>query len=66
MGELNEEAAIADLHARVSNLEGWQKSQHGDIRDVNAKVDRLLMWIIGNLAATVLAAIAVIVRIAMR
>lgn len=45
MAEL--EPIVYNLQARVENLEGWQKSQNGAIHELNAKMDRLYMWIIG-------------------
>jgi len=38
----DESMDIADLQARVKNLEGWQKRQNGSIKEVNQKVDRMI------------------------
>lgn len=53
---------VAKLEASTDNLVGWQKSQNGSIHRVedktdklNDKIDKLQYWIMGQLAATVLA-----------
>ncbi len=45
---------IADLQARVKNLEGWQATQNGNINKVDKKVDRLQFWIMGLAASMAL------------
>ena len=49
VGEL--EIAQARTEERLDNLEGWQKSQNGTIKEVNKKVDKLQYWIMGVMAA---------------
>ena len=38
----------------IKNLEGWQKSQNGNIKDVSKKLDKLIFW--GMTASIVFAA----------
>lgn len=45
------ETAQARTEERLDNLEGWQKSQNGTIKEVNKKVDKLQYWIMGVMAA---------------
>ena len=45
------EIAQARTEERLDNLEGWQKSQNGIIKEVNKKVDKLQYWIMGVMAA---------------
>lgn len=45
------EIAQARTEERLDNLEGWQKSQNGTIKEVNKKVDKLQYWIMGVMAA---------------
>ena len=44
---MDQEEEIADLKARVANLEGWQKRQNGAIERVDDKLDGLKTWIMG-------------------
>jgi len=39
---IQKEIAIARLEERVSNLEGWQKTQNGSLIRLEEKIDRLL------------------------
>ena len=54
----DENRNIANLQARVKNLEGWQKRQNGSIQNIEKRVngmesrvtdkfDRLQYWIMG-------------------
>ena len=45
------EIAQARTEERLDNLEGWQKSQTGTIKEINKKVDKLQYWIMGVMAA---------------
>ncbi len=45
------EIAQARTEERLDNLERWQKSQNGTIKEVNKKVDKLQYWIMGVMAA---------------
>lgn len=45
------EIAQARTEERLDNLEGWQKSQNGTIKEINKKVDKLQYWIMGVMAA---------------
>jgi len=39
---IQKEIAIARLEERVSNLEGWQKTQNGSLIRLEEKIDKLL------------------------
>lgn len=46
-----QEAVIAGLQHDLDNLKGWQKSQNGAIHRVEKKLDNLIMWGLGFMAA---------------
>ncbi len=44
-------AALQVIQTKVKNLEDWQGRQNGTLHDINEKLDRLLLWLIGALFA---------------
>lgn len=40
---------IATMETRVESLEAWQGKQNGSLQRLEAKVDKLLMFIVGLL-----------------
>ena len=53
------EEVVARHDVRIENLEGWQKSQNGALLRIDQKVDKLLYWLMGEMAALILLAIGV-------
>lgn len=53
---------IASLKADVCNLKGWQKTQNGTIHRVEAKVEKLLYWIMGVMATCIFTLITLFVK----
>lgn len=53
---------LGDHGARLTNLEGWQKAQNGHLVRTEAKIDRLQLWIMGQLAALVIMALGIWLR----
>lgn len=51
-----EHSGIAEA---IENLESWQKTQNGSLSRIDDKVDRLLYWIMGEMAALLMLAIGV-------
>lgn len=45
----------------LHNLLGWQKAQNGAIHRVEAKVDKLIWWIMGTAAVQLLGLIVLLV-----
>lgn len=52
LGQLGKDVARHD--EAIRNLTGWQKDQNGAIHRVEAKVDRLIWWIMGTCAVQLL------------
>ena len=50
---------ISAIEQDVENLKGWQKSQNSAIYRVEAKVEKLLYWIMGQMAAIIILAISI-------
>lgn len=46
--------AVVQCETRLTNMEGWQKSQNGTIHRVESKVDKLIWMIMGALGMTAL------------
>ncbi|NPV80788.1 MAG: hypothetical protein HPY52_11010 [Firmicutes bacterium] len=57
------EAAVAAVEARVTNLEGWQKSQNGHLRSLDKKVDSIKNWIMGLLGTAIVSLALLIVNL---
>lgn len=59
--------AIADLQARVENLEGWQKTQNGHLQRIEEKLDNLKdsssKWLTGLLGGMVTTLIMLIINL---
>ena len=53
---------IAGLKADVCNLKGWQKTQNGTIHRVEAKVEKLLYWIMGVMVTCIFTLITLFVK----
>ena len=53
---------VAGLKADVCNLKGWQKTQNGTIRRVEAKVEKLLYWIMGVMVTCIFTLITLFVK----
>lgn len=51
-GEIGE--TVAGLVSDVDNLKGWQATQNGALIRLEAKVDKLVNWIMGEMAAIIL------------
>lgn len=45
---------VVALRADVNNLTGWQRAQNGTIQRVDAKVDKLQMWMLGMLGTSII------------
>lgn len=54
---------VEGLKHDVKNLNGWQKEQNGAIHRVEAKVDKLLLWMLTQALAVVLAAGGIIITL---
>lgn len=57
---------LRDHGARITNLEGWQKEQNGHLVRTEVKIDRLQLWIMGQLAATLLVGASVVLGIVLK
>ena len=53
---------VASLKADVCNLKGWQKTQNGTIHRVEAKVEKLLYWIMGVMVTCIFTLITLFVK----
>lgn len=51
-GEIGE--TVAGLVRDVDNLKGWQTTQNGALIRLEGKVDKLVNWIMGEMAAIIL------------
>ena len=60
MSELVER--IAATEARVENLETWQKSQNGHMQRIEAKVDKIYLWLIGLMGGVITSLLLLIVQ----
>ena len=56
------EEVVARHDERIENLEGWQKKQNGALIRIDQKVDRLLYWLMGEMAALILLVIGIFVK----
>jgi len=58
--ELKEE--VAAMKQDIANLKGWQKTQNGTLQRIDEKIDRLVYWIMGEMAAVILLAASIFLR----
>jgi len=61
MHECKHEGKLASLESRVINLEGWQKIQNGSILRVEAKIDKLIFWVMTAFGGFILTLIATVI-----
>ena len=54
--------AHSGISEAVRRLDGWQKSQNGALLRIDQKVDRLLYWLMGEMAALILLVIGIFVK----
>jgi len=45
---------VAGLERDVDNLKGWQKTQNGTLQRIDAKIDKVVWWLMGEMAAVIL------------
>lgn len=50
---------VAGIKQDVHNLKGWQATQNGALIRLEGKVDRLVYWIMGEMAALILVVVGV-------
>jgi hypothetical protein len=53
---------VARHDEQIENLRGWQKTQNGALIRIDQKVDRLLYWLMGEMAALILLVIGVFIK----
>jgi len=57
---------VCPVHSGVAEairrFDGWQKNQNGALIRIDQKVDRLLYWLMGEMAALILLAVGVFVK----
>jgi hypothetical protein len=53
---------VARHDEQIENLRGWQKTQNGTLIRIDQKVDRLLYWLMGEMAALILLVIGIFVK----
>jgi hypothetical protein len=58
--ELN--GRVSALEASVDGLKEWQRSQNGHLVRTEAKVDKLLYWIMTEMAAIVILAFGILLK----
>lgn len=58
--ELRED--VAAMKQDIANLKGWQKTQNGTLQRIDEKIDRLVYWIMGEMAAVILLAASIYLR----
>ena len=51
------------LVAKLSNLEGWQRTQNGSLSRLEAKIDSLHRWLIGLLGGMVVSLVLLIANL---
>ena len=54
--------SIAAMKRDIDNLKGWQKTQNGTLQRIDEKIDRLVYWIMGEMAAVILLAASIFLR----
>ena len=53
---------VAAVKRDIANLQGWQKTQNGTLQRIDAKIDKLVYWIMGEMAAVILLAASIYLR----
>jgi len=56
------ESTIAAIQKEVENLKGWQKTQNGSILKVEAKIDKLIWWIMAEFAGVVVLLLTILLK----
>lgn len=56
------EGTIAAIAKEVENLKGWQKNQNGTITKVEAKIDKLIWWIMAEFAGVVILLLTILLQ----
>lgn len=46
----------------IKRLDGWQKTQNGTLQRIDAKIDKLVYWIMGEMAAVILLAVSIFLK----
>jgi hypothetical protein len=46
----------------IERIDGWQKTQNGTLQRIDAKIDKLVYWIMGEMAAVILLAASIFLR----
>lgn len=58
--ELKED--VAAMKRDIDNLKGWQKTQNGTLQRIDGKIDKLVYWIMGEMAAVILLAATILLK----
>lgn len=58
--ELKED--VAAMKRDIDNLKGWQKTQNGTLQRIDAKIDKLVYWLMGEMAAIILLAVSIFLK----
>ncbi len=56
-------AALQVVIERTEHLERWEQGQNGHLRDINEKIDRLMMWMLAAAGAAVVSLALLIVNL---
>ena len=56
------EREVAAIKTDLDNLKGWQKTQNGTLQRIDGKIDKLVYWIMGEMAAVILLAASIYLR----
>lgn len=56
------ESTIAAIQKEIENLKGWQKTQNGSILKVEAKIDKLIWWIMAEFAGVVVLLLTILLK----
>ncbi|HHY44819.1 MAG TPA: hypothetical protein GX512_03810 [Firmicutes bacterium] len=56
------ERDVAAMKRDIANLQGWQKTQNGTLQRIDAKIDKLVYWIMGEMAAVIILAVSIFLR----
>lgn len=56
------ERDVAAMKRDIDNLKGWQKTQNGTLQRIDAKIDKLVYWIMGEMAAVILLAATILLK----
>ena len=56
------ERDVAAMKQDIANLKGWQKTQNGTLQRIDGKIDKLVYWIMGEMAAVILLAASIYLR----